>query len=124
MSDTIEMVQGDLLPILSLQAVGLDKKTPVPITGKTYKLHIKNRSGVHTKDYEIVDEELGTFQFTWVKGDTDEVGTYKCEIEEFDMDNLVDTIVIDPDTLLETTVQLPKNITTSIFYIKVRKQLA
>ena len=117
------MVQGDLLPTLSLQAVGTDKKTPQPITGKTFKLHNKKRSGVLTKDYEIIDEELGLFHFPWNVGETDEVGTYTCELEEFFMDDLVDETIIDPDSLEETVIQVPRSETTDVFFIKVRKQI-
>ena len=113
MGNEISMVQGDLLPILSCKSTD-NSGNPLSISGRSFKLNIKIGAEVLIKDYVIVDEELGLFNFVWEDGDLDKTGRFRCEVQE---------TVSTMEDINGILTQVDKSITTDIFYLRVRKQI-
>ena len=102
-----QLVENDTLP--SLEAQLLDGNgNPLNLDLCSVKFHMSNFRGVLKIDRQAIisNVENGEVKVEWQEGDTDAVGTYKCEFEVNMPDGKVITIPNDGYFLISIVSEL------------------
>jgi len=99
--------QNDTLPYLEAQLIDADGN-PINLDLCSVKFHMANFRGVVKIDRQAIisNVENGEVKVEWQEGDTDAVGTYKCEFEVNMPDGKVITIPNDGYFLISIVAEL------------------